>query len=502
MTKAAADEGALSPWLKPGTLEPAPRPDSDEKSLDDAIKSLTGRKRITYRRRMAEMGIEAGDKRHSQSLDWAMMWLRENRPFYAYCFAEIVRREVYELPTLAVTCRRGRVELLYNPDFLAIHGLRHNVGFVQHELGHVIHGHLSDGQKRPELYRDPLVNVAMDLAVDSLIQGEGDQPGWVLMPSKLRIPRTDVPPENWSNFPERANWEVYYQLLKQMQAEFPGYFRQHVVIRVGAPTDDNGDQQASDSHGLWQSDCDHPDVVDEVVRQLVTQAWQMAEARGQGSKTRGTIPGELMEIIDELMGRSSVPFTRLFRGFMASRFDVRRRTAVNKLSRRRNTIPGSRSGRRLRVLWCRDTSGSVSSEELAVSYNELVEMKRQTGVSVGVQDFDHGLQGPLVDLDHVNTRRAAEFRGRGGTDFTAPLTLAARERPDVCVITTDGYAPFPDAPPPGVPVMWLITHNGASPPWGMVVRLPSRKEIESGHKAAVERWRQLEDGAGGSPAEE
>jgi predicted metal-dependent peptidase len=314
------------------------------------------------------------------------------------------------------------------------------------------------------------------------------------MPSKLRIPEKDVAPEKWKNFPERANWEVYYRLLKKMKEEFPEYFKQNVTVRVGAPSDDDGQAQGQDDHGLWQSDCDHPDVVDEVVRQLVRQAWETSESKGQGGKTRGMMPGGMLEIIQELLGKSSVPFTRLFRGFMASRFDVRRKTAINKVSRRRATIPGSRSGKKMRVLWCRDTSGSVGSEELAVSYNELVEMKKQTGVSVAVQDFDHGLQGSIVDLDHVSSKKAAEFRGRGGTDFNAPLELAARERPDVCVITTDGYAPFPPAPPPGVPVMWLITHNGATPPWGMVVRLPSKKDIESGHKAAVERWKQLEDG--------
>jgi predicted metal-dependent peptidase len=488
MTREAADQGALSPWLKPGTLAPAPEADAPE-TPEEALKSLLGKRKVTYRKRMAEAGIEPGDKRHNSSLDWAMMWLREHRPFYAYCFSEIIRRECYEIPTLAVTCRRGRVELLYNPDFLAIHGLRHNVGFVQHELGHIIHGHLSDGQKRPDLYRDPLVNVAMDLAVDSLIQSEGDQPDWVLMPSKLRMPKAGVPPEKWQNFPERATWERYYELLKQMRDEFPEQFQQQVVIRIHAPVDDEGNQVSGDSHDMWQDgkgDCDHPDVVDEVVRQLVRQAWETTQSR-EGGRGRGTIPGSVAELVEELLGKASVPFTRLFRAFVASRFDVSRRVAVNKVSRRRSTIPGSRSSKKLRVLWCRDTSGSVGSEELAVSYNELYEMKRQTGVSVAVQDFDHGLQGPLLDLDAVSVKKAAEFRGRGGTEFSEPLKLAAQMRPDVCIITTDGYAPFPD-PPPGVPVMWLITHNGAKPPWGMVIRLPDKKEIARGHKAAVERW--------------
>lgn len=512
MSRDAAEQSPLQTWLKPGSLAEAPKPDAP-KSAEEVISYAVGRPRITYRQEMERLGIEVDGKRHRQSLDWAMMWLRENRPFYAYCFSEISRRECYEIPTLAVTCRSGRVELLYNPDFMAIHSMRYNVGFVQHELGHVIHGHLSDGQRRPEIYRDRLVNVAMDLAVDSLIQSPGDQPDWVLLPSKLRIPEEGIPPERWRNFPERATWEKYYDLLQQIRDQYPDYYQTSVVQALRRiPKRDPGDNQSPgadgekrdgenagggenvddvnsfDDHGVWAEDCDQPDVVDEAVRNMVRQAWQTMETKNPGSNGRGTIPGGIMTLIQELLGRASVPFKRLFQAFMASRFDIRRRPAVNRLSRRRSTPPGSRNSRRLRVLWCRDTSGSVSDEELLVSFNELFEMKKQTGVSVAVQDFDFGLQGPMLELDNVNPRRAGAFHGRGGTDFSKPLELAARERPDVCVITTDGYAPFPD-PPPGVPVMWLITHNGASPPWGAVVRLPSRADIQSGHKATLERWR-------------
>jgi predicted metal-dependent peptidase len=476
----AHDPGAARGKMKsPGGAEE--RPPSEDPVGE------SGGKRFTYRKAMAAAGIEPGDKRHSQSIDWAMMWLLEHRPFFAYCFSGIVRKESYDLPTLAVTCRRGRIELIYNPDFVSLHSLRFCVGFLIHELGHVIQGHLADGQRKPGLFRDPLVNVAMDLAVNSLIQAPGDLPKWVLFPSQFQIPRPGVPRDRWSNFPERATWVEYLEMLKDL-AEAEGASG---ILSAGEgeqPVDDNGMPSGGDDHGRWgkEGGCDEPDVVDQAVRGMVQSA--MATMESKGGAGRGTIPGGLMALIDKIIGSPSVPFSRLLKSFIASRFDVKRRPAATRLSRRRATPPGSRSSKKISILWCRDTSGSVSDEELALSYNELRGLASgSSGVSILVQDFDHGLQGQAIDLDRSPVTAAARVKGRGGTDFSAPLDLAAETRPDVCIITTDGYAPYPEKPP-GVPVMWILTHDGFKPPWGFVVRLPSLQEIKSGHRATVERW--------------
>lgn len=514
MTRNAADQGPLGPWLKPGTIEDAPSMDKPE-SVEEAVKAVASGRRFTYRKRMAEMDIEVGGPRHERSFEWALMWLRENRPFYAYCFAEIVRRATYEIPTLAVGVRNGRVEMVYNPDFMSIHGLKHNVGFLQHEIGHCVHGHVEQGRKNKDLHRDPLVNVAMDLAVDSLIQSEGDQPGWVLMPSKLRIPEEGKADRDWKNFPERETWERYYELLQQIREQSPEHFKS-ISIKImmsrpkgddsgtgkpgeGEPGEDGkpgkgkepGDEevelQSFDDHGQWGGVNDSPEVVHEAVKAMVRHAYQTAQSRGEGGKMRGYMPGDLLTMIEEIMREKSVPFERLLRMFVARHVHVTRRSTVAKVNRKTHVPPGSKRNRRLSMLWCRDTSGSVSNEELAVSYNELFHMTRLSHVQVQVQDFDHGLHGPPIAINRSTVKRAAEFKGRGGTDFAAPLALAEEMKPDVCIVTTDGFAPFPK-PPRGVPVIWLITHDGALPPWGMVVRLPSKADIAIGHKAVVERW--------------
>ena len=203
----ATETEKVNPWIKPGTVAPAPKSDLTRAKDEEEVKELVAAGRLhTFVEEMREAGIEEGDERHLRSFEWAMMWLYDHRPYYAYVFHNVVRRRTYAIDTLCVTVRHGRVELWYNPDFLAIHKLSHNVGFLQHEAGHLIHGHLEVGKKAgPSFFADPINNIAMDLSVDSSIQDDKDQPDWVLLPRKLRIPEEGVPEKEWKSFPERPH---------------------------------------------------------------------------------------------------------------------------------------------------------------------------------------------------------------------------------------------------------------------------------------------------------
>jgi predicted metal-dependent peptidase len=471
-----------------------------------AVELVRQRKLHTYEKEMAKKGIKRGDKAHRMAFDYALIWLYENRPFYVYMFDDIIRKESYDIDTLCVTIKRGRVEMWYNPDFMAIHTLKQNVGFLQHELGHVIQGHLLVGKKAgPKFFQDPINNIAMDLAVDTLIQHTGDQPDWVLMPSKLRIPEEGVDEKEWETFKERMTWEYYRDLLEMMREKYPQQFQQQVMSVVmlrphsegeddsesgggeGKDGDSGGEGEESrgsgDDHSQW-AESDDPALAEEVIKATVRNAYKKAESKG-----RGTVPGEIMEYINALMKSSAVPFDRLLRMFIGSHIKIGRKPSMMRVSRRRRVPPGHTFERSLDVVLYRDTSGSMGTEELALIFNELWHLSKNPNVRIRVQDFDYGLEGPMRDLSTGDAKIGEKVYGRGGTSFQEPVDSAIKVRPDLALIATDGYAPFPDQPKKGVPIGWLITHGGAEPPWGLMIKLPSREEIERGHKAVVERWR-------------
>ena len=50
--------------------------------------------------------------------------------------------------------------------------------------------------------------------------------------------------------------------------------------------------------------------------------------------------------------------------------------------------------------------------------------------------------------------------------------------PCCIVIITDGYDQFPEeSMAKGIPVLWLINNDDATPPWGMIARIPQEAKI-------------------------
>ncbi|MGB9372573.1 MAG: VWA-like domain-containing protein, partial [Jiangellales bacterium] len=66
--------------------------------------------------------------------------------------------------------------------------------------------------------------------------------------------------------------------------------------------------------------------------------------------------------------------------------------------------------------------------------------------------------------------------GGGGTDMRAGIEAAsrARPRPDVLIVLTDGYTPWPERPPAGMALVVAMLHRAdtappPAPPWAVTV---------------------------------
>lgn len=101
-----------------------------------------------------------------------------------------------------------------------------------------------------------------------------------------------------------------------------------------------------------------------------------------------------------------------------------------------------------------DTSGSVDDGLLAQALAEV------GGALAACGTADSSVRVLSVDsAAHTvqRVRRTADVRlvGGGGTDMGYGVTAAAsmRPRPDVVIVLTDGWTPWPSAPPPGIVVV-------------------------------------------------
>lgn len=119
-----------------------------------------------------------------------------------------------------------------------------------------------------------------------------------------------------------------------------------------------------------------------------------------------------------------------------------------------------------------DTSGSMSDGMLAQVLGEVSGLLRSLGVG---RNRLHVVccDARAYAAQRVMNARDVQLLGGGGTDMGAGLAAAGelRPRPDLVVVLTDGYTPWPARPPAAAKVVvGLLDPNGAVPEWA--VRVP------------------------------
>ncbi|GAB3175973.1 VWA-like domain-containing protein [Myceligenerans halotolerans] len=224
-----------------------------------------------------------------------------------------------------------------------------------------------------------------------------------------------------------------------------------------------------------------------------------AAIREAAARARGSVPGGLVEHADLVLTPPLVPWQKVLGRTL--RGAVRARAGATAESYRRRNVrrhearvlaPGG-AGKRLvlpalvdpvpRVHVVRDTSGSMSSDDLNAVTSEIVGIARRMRVQ--------GEDLVITDVDAVvhESRRygrpsgLAETVGRGGTDMREGIAhaLSARPRPSVVVVMTDGYTPWPARQTSRVPVIAAIVNPAPDdaaasvPDWIRTVPIPLKE---------------------------
>jgi predicted metal-dependent peptidase len=122
-----------------------------------------------------------------------------------------------------------------------------------------------------------------------------------------------------------------------------------------------------------------------------------------------------------------------------------------------------------------DTSGSMSAKLLAMVLAEVEGLLRSLGLARQVRVL--ACDTAVAPVQRVTSARQVQLVGGGGTNMGAGLAAAAalRPRPAVTVVLTDGYTPWPPAPPKGIRVVVGLLGPRApdAPPWARAVRVES-----------------------------
>jgi hypothetical protein len=193
-------------------------------------------------------------------------------------------------------------------------------------------------------------------------------------------------------------------------------------------------------------------------RVRISTATAIREAAAKG---RGTVPGGLLEQAEQILTPSKVPWQKVLgrqmRGSVRSRIGTMDVSYARRNRRRHNerVITADGTGHRLvipahtdptpRIHIIRDTSGSMTHDDLAKVTSEVVAIAKKIrvrGDDLLITDVD---ATAYASKGFTNARSMGTVAGRGGTDMRVGIThaLAAKPKPTVIVVMTDGWTPWP-----------------------------------------------------------
>jgi predicted metal-dependent peptidase len=384
----------------------------------------------------------------------ARLWAADAHPYLATVLFAMSITATPGLKTMA-TDRHWR--LYVDPDLVNLWSVEQFGAVMIHEAYHLIRDHAdrsiaagrSEGQ---DAYR---FNVAADLEINDDLR-------------VLPLPYGCLQPDQF-NLPDGLLAEDYF-----------------VQLGNALPQVDCG----SGAHGgsrWWEAESgpDRADVVEpleaDLIRQQVAQSIRSAEAAG------GPVPSGL---------------ERWAKAFLEPKVDWRRelaaqvRAAADTVSgavdysyRRPSRRAGTAIGQSVvfpamvqhipRVAVLVDTSASMSEKHLARALAEIRGLLRAIGLRnkrLVILSCDSAVKA----TQQIFSVEQVLLVGGGGTDMGEGLRSAStlHPRPELVVVLTDGFTPWPEPRPPFLTIVALIGSGPAPPSWARMVRVEFEADKE------------------------
>ena len=383
-----------------------------------------------------------------ERLQEARYRLSYDRPYLSTILYALVGIEKPGIGTMGVD---ASLRLYYDPKWVGtIIGSVQLGGVLYHEVGHILRAHHGRAEALG-LTHDPVGGFIWNLAADAEINDD-------LIAENVQLPVGCVTPSTLGK-KDGLTAEEY------MEADAKNI----PIIKVPGPG--NGACGSASGHTQpWEDDPKPGEGLSLAEVELIKR--QVAnDVKDAMSKQAGTVPGWLQRFADELLS----PKVNWRHELAAS---IRRSLAetaglvnysYNRASRHSPAdviLPGWRRPVP-NVAVELDTSGSMGQEELTEALTEIKGIIEACGAGGGVR--------VLVTDHHVHSAKTVfspkqiEMTGGGGTDMRLGIdaALKLRPRPDIIVVVTDGYTPWPAAPVAAKVIACLVGKNPdkGAPKW-------------------------------------
>jgi len=370
----------------------------------------------------------------NESLSKVCKELMLKEPYYGLFLVMTEKQWTDKIETAGVAKHNINYKLLINPEFWDSLSLNHRIGLTKHEMLHLAFFH----PLMKDTYDDhQLFNIAADLEINQYIEDEFLPDGGLKLDS---FPDMVLP--------ERAGTRAYYDILKKNQNN-PTLQNLKSAMGQGLPQSEDG---LNNPNHDWK---EFEDMGEAEKRLMKTQMeYQMKELAHEVTKSRGMVPGEIKELIDNFTAFEQPKFDwrGYIRRFVGRSVKVYTKKLRRKFNKRFEENPGLKIKQKKHILVAVDTSGSVSTDELKEFFSEVHHMHK-TGSDITVVQCDTAIS----DIRPYKQSNKIELHGRGGTSFEPVVEYYdANQKKYTCLIYfTDGEAPAP-AKPKGH-ILWVLS---------------------------------------------
>ena len=373
-----------------------------------------------------------------ESLSKVCKELMLKEPYYGLFLIMTEKQWSTKIPTAGVAKHNINFKLLINPDFWDSLSMDHKVGLTKHEMLHLAFFHpiYADSFANKELF-----NIAADIEINQYID-------------PLYLPEGGLTVDSFPgiSLPYKAGTKVYYDILSQ---NMDNSTLKNLLDAIK-------DKQMTSVDGLNNPNHDWEEFegASESEKRLFKSQmeYQMKELADEVKKSRGTIPGEIAEIISNFTVYEEPKFDwrGYVRRFVGRSIKIYTKKLRRKFNRRFEDNPGLKIKQKKHVLVAVDTSGSVSTDEIKEFFSEIHHLSK-TGSDVTIVECDAAIR----NVRPYKSSNTIELHGRGGTSFDPVIEYYdTNVRKYSCLIYfTDGEAPAPEKPKGSM--LWVLSSRSA-----------------------------------------
>lgn len=366
-------------------------------------------------------------------------------PFYGLFLMMLNKKWSTEVPTAGVGKLGINYQLYLNEDFWNELNPKQHISLLKHEVLHIAFFHIRDFD---HLKNKEIANIAADLEVNQYINKEELPPG----PQLLNLyPELNLEPKKGTKY--------YYDKLmkgKENPGTCPNLDKMLDAIKEeksSVQININGERNIEVKlldHKTWEEFKN----LDEATKKLIKHQTEniLLEVSNQITKSQGTIPREIVEILERITIIEPPKFN--WRGYLR-RFIGGSTKTFTKMSRSKPNFrfidnPGLKHKTQRKILVAVDTSESVDTSELQEFLGEMNHIYK-TGTEVIIAQCDTAIK----KIGKFNPKEDFKITGRGGTSFFAVTDYYNQnfKKYNCLIYLTDGEASAPDKCKG--PVLWV-----------------------------------------------